>query len=104
MSIEDRAKAAAKTVVGKGQEVVGAVTGNSQDELAGKAKQAEGKVRDGVEDLKDKAADLGDKAKHTAEKVRDGLEDAKDSFVDKAKQLGTKVHDGIEQAKDELNK
>jgi uncharacterized protein YjbJ (UPF0337 family) len=31
MSIEDRAKAVAKTVEGKGQEVVGAVTGNSQD-------------------------------------------------------------------------
>jgi uncharacterized protein YjbJ (UPF0337 family) len=97
MSIEDRAKAAAKTVEGKGQEVVGAVTGNSQDELAGKAKQAEGKARDGVEDLKDKAADLG-------EKVREGLEDAKDTIVDKAKQLGAKVHDGIEQAKDELNR
>jgi uncharacterized protein YjbJ (UPF0337 family) len=104
MSIENRAKVVAKNVEGKGQEVVGAVTGNSQDELAGKAKQAEGKVRDGVEDLKDNAADLGDKAKRTAEKVRDGLEDAKDSFIDKAKQLGTKVHDGIEQAKDELNK
>jgi uncharacterized protein YjbJ (UPF0337 family) len=97
MNIEDRVKAVAKTVEGKGQEVVGAVTGNSQDELAGKAKQAEGKVRDGVENLKDKAADLG-------EKVRDGLEDAKDSIVDKAKQLGTKVHDGIEHAKDELSK
>jgi uncharacterized protein YjbJ (UPF0337 family) len=97
MSIEDRTKAVAKTVEGKGQEVVGAVTGNSQDELAGKAKQAEGKARDGVENLKDKAADLG-------EKVRDGLEDAKDSIVDKAKQLGTKVHDGIEHAKGELNK
>jgi uncharacterized protein YjbJ (UPF0337 family) len=104
MSIEDRTKAAAKTVEDKGQEIVGAVTGNSQEELAGKAKQAEGKVRDGVEDLKDKAADFGDKAKHTAEKVRDGLEDAKDSIVDKAKQLGAKVHDGIEHAKDELNK
>jgi uncharacterized protein YjbJ (UPF0337 family) len=104
MSIEDRATAAAKTVEGKGQEVVGAVTGNSQDELAGKAKQTEGKARDGVENLKDKAADLGDKAKHTAEKVRDGLEDAKDSIVDKAKHLGAKVHDGIEHAKDELNK
>ena len=97
MSIEDRTKAVATTVEGKGQEVVGAVTGNSQDELIGKAKQAEGKARDGVENLKDKANDLG-------EKVRDGLEDAKDSIVDKAKQLGSKVHDGIEHAKDELNK
>jgi uncharacterized protein YjbJ (UPF0337 family) len=104
MSIEDRTKAAAKTVEGKGQEVVGAVTGNSQDELAGKAKQAEGKTRDGVENAKDKMDDLGDKAKHAAEQARDGLEDAKDSIVDKAKQVGQKVRDGIEHAKDELNK
>ena len=104
MSIEDRTKAAAKNIEGKGQEVVGAVTGNSQDELAGKAKQAEGKVRDGIEDLKDKKDDLGDKAKHAAEQARDGLEDAKDSIVDKAKQIGQKVRDGIEHAKDELNK
>jgi uncharacterized protein YjbJ (UPF0337 family) len=97
MSIEDRAKAVATTIEGKGQEVVGAVTGNSQDELIGKAKQAEGKARDGVEDLKDRASDLGEKA-------REGLEDAKDSIVDKAKQLGAKVQDGIEHAKDQLNK
>ncbi len=32
---------------------MGVVTGNSQDELAGKAKQAEGKVRDGIEHAKD---------------------------------------------------
>ncbi len=104
MSIEDRTKAAAKNVEGKGQEVVGAVTGNSQDELAGKAKQAEGKVRDGIEDLKDKKDELGEKVKHAAEQARDGLKDAKDNVVDKAKQLGQKVHDGIEHAKDDLNK
>jgi uncharacterized protein YjbJ (UPF0337 family) len=79
MSIEDRTKAAAKNIEGKGQQVVGAVTGNSQDELAGKAK-------------------------HAAEQARDGLADAKDSIVDKAKQLGQKVHDGMEHAKEELNK
>ena len=104
MSIEDRTKAAATSIEGKGQEVVGAVTGNSQDELAGKAKQVEGKIRDGIEDLKDKKDDLGDKAKHAAEQARDGLEDAKDNIVDKAKQIGQKVRDGIEHAKDELNK
>jgi uncharacterized protein YjbJ (UPF0337 family) len=79
MSIEDRAKAAVQNMAGKGQEVVGAVTGNSQDEAAGKAKQV-------------------------MAKVRDGIEDAKDSIVDKAKQVAEKVHDGIEHAKDELKK
>jgi uncharacterized protein YjbJ (UPF0337 family) len=104
MSIEDRTKAAAKNVEGKGQEVVGAVTGNSQDKLVGTAKQVEGKVRGGIADLKDKKDDLGDKAKHLAEQARDGLADAKDSIVDKAKQLGQKVHDGIEHAKEDLKK
>ena len=79
MSIEDRAKAAAQNLEGKGQEVIGKVTGSSQDEVAGKAKQAIANVRDGIEDAKDKA-------------------------VDKAKQLGEKVRDGIEHAKEELNK
>ena len=77
MSIENRAKAAAQNVEGKGQEVVGAVTGSSEDEAAGKAKQ-------------------------TASKVRDGIEDAKDSIADNAKKLGDKVHDGIEDIKDKL--
>ncbi len=104
MSIEDRTKAAAKNVEGKGQEILGVVTDNPQDELAGKAKQAEGKVRDGIEDVKDKTDNLGDKTKHVAENVRDGIEDAKDSIVDKAKQVGQKVRDGIEHTKDELNK
>ncbi len=91
MSIEDRTKAAAKNIQGKGQEALGAVTGSSQDELAGKAKQAEGKVRDGIADLKDKKDDLGDKAKHAAEQARDGLEDAKDNIVAKAKQIKKSV-------------
>ena len=48
MSIEDRTKAAAQNVEGKGQEVVGKVTGSSQDEAAGKAKQAGAKVSEGI--------------------------------------------------------
>jgi uncharacterized protein YjbJ (UPF0337 family) len=104
MTIEDRTKAAAKNIEGKGQEIAGAVTGNSQDELTGKAKQVEGNVRNGIEDLNDKKDNLADKAKHTAEKMRDGLEDAKDNIVDKAKQVGQKIRDGIEQNKDEMNK
>jgi len=53
MSIEDRAKATAKNVEGKIQEGVGKVTGNPEDEAAGKAKQAESKVRHSVENVKD---------------------------------------------------
>jgi uncharacterized protein YjbJ (UPF0337 family) len=53
MSIEDRAKAAAKNLEGKAQEALGKVTGDPKDEAAGKAKQAEAKVRNTAEDIKD---------------------------------------------------
>ncbi len=77
MSIENRAKAATQNVEGKGQEVVGAVTGNSEDEAKGKAKQGMAKVREGIEDAKDNIADA---AKQVAEKVSDGIENAKDKL------------------------
>lgn len=53
MSTEDRAKAAGKNIEGKAQEAWGNVTGDPQDKAEGKAKQAEGEVRQGVEDVKD---------------------------------------------------
>jgi uncharacterized protein YjbJ (UPF0337 family) len=53
MSIEDRAKATAKNLEGKAQEAFGKVTGDPEDEAAGKAKQAEAKVRHAAEDVKD---------------------------------------------------
>ncbi len=53
MSINDRAKAAAKKVEGKIQEVLGDVTDNHEAQVKGKAKQAEGDVRNAIEDGKD---------------------------------------------------
>jgi uncharacterized protein YjbJ (UPF0337 family) len=53
MSLENRAKAAAKNVEGKVQETVGDLTGNTKDQVQGKAKQAEAKVRNAAEDVKD---------------------------------------------------
>ncbi len=50
-----RAKAVTKDIEGKTQESIGKVTGNKGDRLAGKAKQAEAKGRNAVEDVKDKA-------------------------------------------------
>jgi uncharacterized protein YjbJ (UPF0337 family) len=50
-----RVKAGAKEFEGKTQESIGNVTGNQGDRFAGKAKQAEAKVRNAVEDVKDKA-------------------------------------------------
>jgi uncharacterized protein YjbJ (UPF0337 family) len=53
MSLENRAKAAIKNVEGKVQETVGDLTGNSKDQVQGNAKQAEAKVRNAAEDVKD---------------------------------------------------
>jgi uncharacterized protein YjbJ (UPF0337 family) len=77
MSTENRVKAAAQDLQGKGQEVVGAVTGNSQDEAAGKTKQVGAQIRDGIEDAKD---GIADKAKQVADKVHDAVEDVKDKL------------------------
>jgi uncharacterized protein YjbJ (UPF0337 family) len=77
MSTENRAKAAVQKAEGKGQEVVGAVTGDSEDKAAGQAKQGAAKVREGIEDAKD---NIADKAKQVADKVSDGIENAKDKL------------------------
>ncbi|NMG09288.1 CsbD family protein [Brasilonema sp. UFV-L1] len=53
MSLEERAKAAAKNVEGKIQEAAGHVTGDPKDKTEGKGKQAESEVRHSVEDVKD---------------------------------------------------
>jgi uncharacterized protein YjbJ (UPF0337 family) len=53
MSIEDRAKAVAKNIEGKAQEILGEITGNPNDKAEGQAKQAESQVRHTVENIKD---------------------------------------------------
>lgn len=53
MSLEDRAKATAKNVEGKAQEALGDLTGDTKNQVEGKAKQAEAKVRHAAEDVKD---------------------------------------------------
>ncbi|GAB4234876.1 MAG: hypothetical protein Kow0049_19110 [Stanieria sp.] len=53
MSIEDRAKATAKNIEGKAQEIIGNVTGDPKEQAEGKAKQGEAEARHTVEDAKD---------------------------------------------------
>jgi uncharacterized protein YjbJ (UPF0337 family) len=60
MSIEDRAKAAAKKVEGKIEETAGDLTGNHEAQAKGKAKQAEGDLRNTAEDGKDKVKKIID--------------------------------------------
>jgi uncharacterized protein YjbJ (UPF0337 family) len=52
MRLEGRAKAVTKNVEGKLQEAAGNITGNTKDQVVGKAKQAESQVRNAVEDVK----------------------------------------------------
>ncbi|GAB4132871.1 MAG: hypothetical protein Fur0046_03070 [Cyanobacteria bacterium J069] len=53
MNLKDRAKATAKNIEGKLQEAVGDLTGDPQDQMEGKEKQAEAKVRHTVENVKE---------------------------------------------------
>jgi uncharacterized protein YjbJ (UPF0337 family) len=53
MSLKDRAKATAKNIEGKAQEVLGNLTGDPKDQIEGKEKQVEAKVLHTVEDVKD---------------------------------------------------
>ncbi len=60
MGFQERAKAAAKNVEGKAQEIVGEITGNHKDQVEGKAKQMEAQVRNKTEDVKDEVKKIID--------------------------------------------
>ncbi|MBE9241955.1 CsbD family protein [Synechocystis salina] len=51
--LKGRAKAVAKNLEGKAQEMKGNITDNTQDKMMGKAKQAESQARNLAEDIKD---------------------------------------------------
>ena len=53
MSLKDRAKATAKNIEGKIQEAVGDLTGDPQNRVEGKDKQAEAKDRHTDKNVKD---------------------------------------------------
>jgi uncharacterized protein YjbJ (UPF0337 family) len=60
MSLADKAKANAKNIEGKIQDAAGRITGDTEAQAEGKAKQLEAKARLVVEDLKDEVKDLTD--------------------------------------------
>ncbi len=60
MSLEDRVKATAKNIEGKVQEAVGNVTGDPEDKVEGKAKQAEANIRHTTENVKDEVKKIID--------------------------------------------
>lgn len=55
MSLKDKVEATAKNIEGKIQETYGNMTGDTKDQVAGKAKQVEASVKHAVEDVKDEA-------------------------------------------------
>lgn len=57
MSTEEKAKATAKNIEGKAQEMMGEITGDPEDKMKGKAKQGEAEARQTKEDVKDTAKD-----------------------------------------------
>jgi uncharacterized protein YjbJ (UPF0337 family) len=58
VQLKGRAKAVTKNLEGKAQEAVGNITGNSSDQIMGKAKQAESQGLNLVEDAKDMIQDV----------------------------------------------
>ena len=54
MKLPERVKANVKNLEGKTQEALGNLTGDRQDQIAGKAKQIDSKTRNLMEDIKDK--------------------------------------------------
>ena len=54
MGLKDKAKATAKNIEGKVQEGFGNLTGDTKDQVEGKAKQVQANVEHAVEDAKKK--------------------------------------------------
>lgn len=62
MSIENRAEAVAKNIVGKVQETVGEITGDTKNKVEGQTKQDEAAFIHAKEDIKDGAKNFIDRA------------------------------------------
>ncbi len=121
MSIQDKAKAAAKNVEGKIQETIGKVTGDSKDQLEGKAKQVEATARDkaadvgqGIDNATDEATSGGstDKVKAAAKNVEGRVQDTfgrltdspEDQLAGKAKQAEAEVQNAAGDVKNKVKK
>ena len=69
----DGMKAITKDIEGKAQEAIGNVTGDRQNQIAGKAKQVEAKVRNAVEEAKNNAKEFVNKADSKAKDVNNAI-------------------------------
>lgn len=105
----NRVEAMGKNIEGKTQEAIGNITGDTKDQLVGKAKQAESKVRNTVEDAKDAVSGGRTKAiqKNAEGKTQEGIGkvtgNRQDQFEGQAKQLESNVRNAVEDVKDSVN-
>ncbi len=104
-----KVKATAKDLEGKTQEAIGNVMGDTQNQIAGKAKQVEADVRNAAEDIRGKvklpervnAATKNIEGK-TQEAIGNVTGDSRDQVTGKAKQMESKTRNLMEDAKDKL--
>ncbi|MFJ6303383.1 CsbD family protein [Pseudarthrobacter oxydans] len=73
MGIDDKANNAVTNHVGAAKEATGKLTGNERLEREGQQDQAEAKLRDAGEKVKDAAADISGNIKDAARKLKDGF-------------------------------
>lgn len=103
----ERVKAGAKDLEGKTQEAIGNVTGNTKNQVIGKAKQAEADVRNAAEDVKDNVklpervkAGARDLEGKTQEAIGNVTGDRRDQIIGKGKQVESSTRNLLEDAKD----
>jgi uncharacterized protein YjbJ (UPF0337 family) len=105
----NRAKAMTKDLEGKTQETMGNITGNPKDQMMGKAKQVESKVRNSAEDLKDNMKLTG-RTKAVSKNIEGKAQEVKgnitgdrgDQIAGKAKQAEGETRSAFEDAKDNI--
>ncbi|MEM8806828.1 MAG: CsbD family protein [Cyanobacteria bacterium P01_G01_bin.38] len=102
-----KAKANAKQVEGKAQEMLGKATGDPKDQVMGQAKQVEGQIRGAAADLKDQIQPQG-RAKAVTKNIEGKAQaavgkatgDLGDQVAGHAKQLESQARNAVEDIKD----
>jgi uncharacterized protein YjbJ (UPF0337 family) len=109
IAIMERVKSTAKDLEGKTQEAIGNVTGDAENQIIGKAKQAEAASRKVTENIKE-GVRLPERVKANVENLEGKTQEAfgnltgdrQDQIVGKAKQVESKTRNLMEDAKDKV--
>ncbi|MFM1843037.1 MAG: hypothetical protein RLZZ490_1779 [Cyanobacteriota bacterium] len=103
----NRGKAMTKEMEGKAQETMGNMTGDPKDQMMGKAKQVEGRMRNSTEDMK-ASLELKGRPKAVSKNIEGKVQEAKgkmtgdigDQAAGKAKQAESQARNAVEDIKD----